>query len=461
VRERSRFLSPKAEFLAQIALSRTTSANWNGNVDAQQEPNWYIDWLRGNDANAGTTPDTPVQTIMGGVVPRWGTNAPAFFKSSALSTVRLNILSTPPGGEDVWLEPIKFGGVNLGILATKNVLATTTIAALTPKSYTVPANSGTLLAITVSSGVAAMVAANKPLRGVFVRNLSKSQSLAQVAGISGNVLTMSQPLNPPNWPAVFYDFPIENDSWAPGDTIVVEAALDMNLKLNSRGGDALPAFGGGGTFVQGINVPRIATDSEAGSFTFIDFSEDFFGQYVECSFQPAGIMGTNAYAINCSSPSIWSVAGIQSGLFGGKWQYLEMKGSDVYMDCDIIADWEMSGVPTFVGRNYMPSGGVCISRANFLESISTPYPILWGPGTIQTDACGALLLSPFAGVPGNSWEACLLNGGLQIEASPNGTTFGGTPGATLVTPANLDAAPGKMLYNPYTGARFAIAYNGD
>src|SRR5271169_2286487 len=61
-------------------------------------PNWYVNWLTGNDANDGLTPATAVKTIADGIVfSKWRTNEPQL----RVGITRIHVLAAEPVGAEL------------------------------------------------------------------------------------------------------------------------------------------------------------------------------------------------------------------------------------------------------------------------------------------------------------------------------------------------------------------------
>jgi hypothetical protein len=110
----------------------TNNAVWTAGLNSVSNPSWLVpDWyvapISGSDSNDGMTVTTPVQTIMGGIVSRWGTRSPILAQTTTIHLLEPETL----GQESVVLSPVIVNGASFVILGTNIVVGTTTISAIT------------------------------------------------------------------------------------------------------------------------------------------------------------------------------------------------------------------------------------------------------------------------------------------------------------------------------------------
>lgn len=438
-------------------MSIQGSTGPTGTSSVSPNPSWLIsDWyvapITGSDSNDGLSPLTPVKTIMGGIVSRWGTISPILNQNTIIHLLEPETI----GQEAVVLSPIIINGVSFSIIGTTIVLLTTTISSLiTPLNPTL----GTNLTFTVPS-VAGLS------NGNLIYNITRG-SYAVVDDIVGFVITATQPFDQAGLTTVSANPSLIMDNgWATGDSIQFEESPLLNLKIiNPQGGDAfnpvcwlqnifIPSIGGVG-YSQITPVPQacsfIMSNCRLDAFVILNSQLIYFlGQFQNTWLNGGCYLGPFSTIMGGSS----NKAGVNYyGFFGGNADGNSMLHGAATA-CPIVSAGARFGQVNLIGSPLFINAGATLQ---IFGSYIGP-PRVWGTAQIRVTQNNAAVVN--AGLGSSvTWVSCLdLPNGLTINGSSVAYSFNtGTatfnPVPISITPANLDNFVG--LQNPLTGSCFA------
>lgn len=417
---------------------------------------WDFDPAGGNDEASGA-PGSPVQTFAE-IVRRLGTPRPTLPYGQSFAVRQVS--PQPAGVDPIIFEPFLPGGGNLSYVGTLAAVGAPFAAgAVTPK---VRAAGASPLQVAGFPGAAAAP--------MLVENVTRG-SFSAIDAIAGGVATLCQPWKTPGLTTI--QFPIqagavvyiEDDTWAPGDSLQLWQAPNANLKLwQARGADAVVGGAKAVTWLQNVHVPD-PSGTIGQSLLLIGGEQNHVVSC--CSFEPfmisdiytsgIGIDGTSAQVfINC----VFAGGGqFRSKSVAGGSSNSALRNYTNFNDGSIIdGDIILHGATNVKGR-YSDLGCALIAQG----------------GTMQVDKGAVLILQPEF-LPGG----CCLYGATFAVNGPNSavgrsgtyvndlkvttiTMDGLTTGSARVgsawtdgialTSANLDAFGG--LQNTSTGSRFA------
>ncbi|CAH6419731.1 Hypothetical protein HVR_LOCUS808, partial [uncultured virus] len=421
-------------------------------------PDWYVAPITGSDSSDGTTPGTAVQTIMGGIVSRWGTSSPILTQTTIIHLLEPETLSQ----EDVVLSPIITEGANFVIVGTNVVLGSSTIlAVITPLDPI----AGTNLTFTLTAVVPGIAPGN------LIFNTTRG-SYAVVDATAAGVITATQPFDQVGLTTVSSaPFLIPDNGWAAGDNLQFEESPLINLKvINPQGGDATAVFGQSPVCwlenlyipsLGGIGFSELTPVPQACSFVMSNCRLDVFvildAQliYVVGQFQNTWLNGGSylgPFAVIMGGASNTSGANYY-GFFGGN-----ADGNAILhgagLPCPIVSPGARFGLVQIVGSPLIINKGATLEL--FLPFPGVPR--LWGNAQLHVNQNNAAVVNAGLGAS-ITWTQCLdLPGGLFLNGSSSGFAFNtGTatfnPVQVLITPVNLDLNVG--LQNPLTGSRYA------
>jgi hypothetical protein len=421
--------------LAEEALQRSFLATssppgsplWN-------QPEWYVDPIGGSDGNTGATSGSPVKTVNGGIIAKWGTSSPA------ISIPMVKILFMNPqafGVESIWLSPI-------------NVQSGTTIGFITIEPYSTAGTPFTLNVVTVKNRAArTLLTASAPpgaSGGLTVFNLTRGSS-AMITIVSEGVMTMCQPLI-----SEFGLFFEEDDTWATGDSCELFAPPLVNLT----------GAWGDGVYVTNMHVPDPTGTPGAG---FISVKSSVFQQCRLDSYHYQRGYGSSSDYVGCWSNPLISAQSEASIEMAGECSWYGGYNPNGFAFTALSAafslgqDAILGGVTTVTGAqnstfiNYvylLPDSALFIGEGGINELDG----ILWGPGAFGVQTGGMVWIPD-----GNTWvDSLLQTGGTTIDGLATGSYYDASTGTwtgnVSVTPANLDANGGLM--NPMTGSRLVV-----
>jgi hypothetical protein len=405
--------------LAEDAVQRSSSVTssvefpnplWN-------QPNWYVDWVGGNDSNSGADPAHPVKTFMGGIVAKWETVSPLI----TVPVVIYVMSSQPTDAESITLLPVLSGSDLDGISSVEGELSiqpyaetgtSFVLAGVVPKNRA----TGQLLQATAPAGAAP---------GKLIVNTTRGSKVIIQSVVAG-VVTLLTPYNETTFST--------DDTWANGDDCVLVTMYTINA------------------VVVGFSLIYDLTMLDASGTPGTTYICPEVCAFYNCWIQPNVFMGLGF--ANCAY-------------------------SGVYMDPATGAA-EIRGECTLVG-GYFPAGVLCTDNSIELDvtgdTLLGPCTILgvgeifdvylldtvtvdqgaryeldgsaWGPGALGVTRGGSL------NVPnGGTWVASYLAvGPLTIDGLNQATRYAAgvwTDGIAITTAA-LDAD--GCLQNPVSGSR--------
>lgn len=407
---------------------------------------WYVDWVNGDDANAGTSPATAVKTVMGGVVSKWGTIAPILRQSTTLHI----LTSQPLGAEGIILAPSIAGDFNFNIVGTPVEVANVLLATVTPKDR------ATNQPLEVSSAGQAI--------GTLRHNLSHgpfggSYAWKRDTDPVGPKDVMSQPLGAPR-PGIdpFIPPPAEVDTWAPGDIVTSRTELPtLNLiALDVLAGAVNSTNINGGVWLQFIHI----FDQSGLNGDFSGFTPIVTGAYLTisaCVIEPYLVVGhpptfTNIQNCWLSSGGELYDAGMQAGVVASTaLAFIIGQNSSVDGDAVIMTGAQANASTSTLGFVEIDAVGLLTVQAapTFLAPAGYGGQALWGGGIVMVANGGGLFL-----VSGGTWAASLF-ATASLDNSGSGTTYaaGAFTDGIAVTPALLDA--NDAIFNVNTGSRYA------
>lgn len=444
---------------------------WVTPQSSWSQTDWYIDPVNGKDTNSGADAAHPVQTVMGGIVSKWGTPSPTLAQ-----TTTFHLLGTQTAGqEDIVLAPTLVGANNFIILGTLTAVG----AAFSPAAVTAkaPGSPGVLLQISVPAGTTP---------GMLIHNTTKD-SWAFVDSVSAGVATMAQPFATAGLTSVNAGPTlVEDNTWATGDSYQRYSLPTLNLKvLSPQGGDTTTSFSTPCAWVQNVYIPDPAGTPSCSQLTPVPvgcgcvFSNCWIDQYLTLTSETVGASG--CFILNCRLNGGGAFKG------GGQLENVQMMGGILGSTAASLAVIQLHGHTALSGDTIVhtpaASGGnptlaffgppnyvACYFDANVLAMAryggviviqdvpglgpGVGHPVLWGAGTLDTEGPNAAIKLE----TGDSWANSLKMGTLHLDGAATGNKFvPGAPGvftnAIPLTTANLDTNSG--LSNPLTGCRYS------
>lgn len=416
-------------------------------------PNWYVAPITGSNSNDGATPATAVQTIMGGIVARWGTSSPILTQTTTIHLLEPETLSQ----EDVVLSPIIVEGANFAIIGSNVTLGSSTILAIiTPLDPIV----GTNLIFTLTSVVLGIAPGN------LIFNTTRG-SYAIIDAISLGVITATQPFDQVGLTNVSASPSLTSDNgWTAGDTLQFQISPLINLKvMNPQGGDSTAVFGESpvcwleNLFIPslgGIGFSEFTPFPQACSFVMSNCRLDVFvildaqliyvvGQFQNTWLNGGSYLGPFAVIMGGAS----NTSGVNYyGFFGGNADGNAILHGSA-LPCPIVSPGASFGLVQIVGSPLF------INKGATLELFSLTFiPRLWGSAALHVNQDNAAIVNAGIG-PYYSWVQCLGLSNLFLNGFNTGYGFsaGAFTGPFAITPANLDTNIG--LQNPLTGSRYA------
>lgn len=432
-----------------------------GTPGALLQAQWYVDPINGVETNAGTI-TAPVKTVMGGIVPKWGTNEPVFPPSVPL--VQINFLNDETLGQEVIvLRPTMTAiAAIFAIVGQFTQIGTGSLGVTTPKNRAAGQRLTTLL--NVATGV-------PPVAGQFVRNTTAGK-LSRAPLFSGGIGVMCQPFVPapaaaPNAPLA----PVEVDTWAAGDTVVYERPTKINLgEITATFTGNFNAAGSAQAILWILAFECLDLTGAVGNSNCIFQCFGGQGDVRNCIVDPAiisntigglsasGLSYTGSYLASTFGNAFAGATFIRGGGNAGSAQ---CAGQIAFNDDTIIGseiDASGSGDAINLGNVYVTAslkpgaGGVNGSQVTFVND-DTGSAALYGPATVQMRAGSSMSHAP-GGLGPATFVACLLNSGaITIDSSATASQYvaGVWTAGIAITPANLDLHGG--LLNPVTGTR--------
>jgi hypothetical protein len=413
---------------------------------------WYVNPVTGLDSNAGTGM-SPVKTIMGGIVAKWGTTQPVLQQTTTIHLLASQTLEQ----EVVLLQPFIAGaGNNFVILGTLTAVGGAFPAgAVTAK---VRGSPGTLLQV---AGMPVSATA-----GMLVYNATKD-SWATIDSLSGGVATMTQPLSTAALLTITAEpnlLGAEVDTWAPGDSLQLYTQPVLNLKaILPVGGDADAAFDSPVVWLQNLYIPDVSgvvgnsttvakpygpgltlSNCRLDTFLELDGSDGTYGTYTLNTWLNGGLSFNMSLMIGGAS----NTAENEYSIF----QNVSTFDGDAILHGAVLA----KGAYSICGFAYCDAIVSPVHGGELLlepASVSATACQLWGPGSTNLEGADSSIQLQ-VGI-GLTWTACLTVSAINIEGTTTGTSYAAgvwTDGRAL-TSANLDLYDG--LQNPRTGNRYS------
>lgn len=414
---------------------------------------WFFDPVHGSDSATGTDSSHPVQTVMGGIVARWGTPYVTLPQTTTITELSAETL----GQEKIILHPTMVGQSGFVIVAPQanmTTVASFTLGTVTSKNRT----TGVLLQ------AAGFSAGGLAVGQLVVNNTHPSRAF--IYALSGGTATLMQPFVTSSSAnaTTFGYFPAEVDTWATGDSVTVLQTSLLNLEqLDVRGSDTNSAGTSGGWFwVQGIEVPDVSGTNGASYWS--TESPDAFGFIVDSKLDPYVVANTTS----ASAGLEWIDDILMGGAVYGTFNYVIGGGSvpasyglaanDIgnSFDGDVICAGGPKGLSnvssyTFLGYVYVV-GNLDLWGHSYIRQEDNLYysgAALWGPGSLHVHDS-----SIYEQVGSVTFASHLLvTGGIYIDEATTATSYssGTFTDGRAITAANLDTYDGLM--NPKTGAR--------
>lgn len=407
------------------------------------QPDWYVSWSTGNDANDGTTPATAVKTVMGGIVIPWGTSSPTLPQNTTIHMLD----SQPLGAENIDLSPTMGGTFYFAIVGTLIAIGTPTVfgtGSVTSKNR----STGQALAV---SGLSTSYTP-----GRLVKNQTHPSSAWVRKNVSGTV-TFSQPLTTVGPGDPVFTAGSEVDTWADSDTVQLYDVPTINLtSCVILGGAVNSGLTASALWIQDLHVLDASGGNDTSCFapscdqTYTALSEVWVDPYLLLGGNPSFCNAFNCYMNGGGEMQLTAV--VNGGVFtSNNTGFLFDLGCS--LDQDVAVDgFVEAGDRTSLGLVEISSTGeVFVAGSAYLAPL-TSSSIVWGAGALNPGNGGHLHL-----VSGTF--AAVLLGPLVLRldnTATTGTSYASgvwTDGITL-TPANLDTNAG--LQNPRTGSKFAL-----
>jgi hypothetical protein len=393
------------------------------------QQDWYVDPVGGDNENSGQA-GHPVKTVMGGIVPRWGGQTE---QTRGLRIFFLN--DETPGQEEIYLTASVPVGQTLQVFGNYiDVGAATTLATVTPKNRA----TAQLLVVTLTAPPGGLAV------GQFVHNTTKG-SRAVIYQDAAGTLSMGQPFTAQVLGSV--GAIVEDDTWAPGDTVQVERRLQINLDYLSSISENI--------LLQAFETLRPLAEIDCPVAT--GFALDC-GASSGNSWQHSG--GTEMKYLDFWTDSLFYTRNTYNDygvfLLGGYVEHVLVNGAcNIVLDGDLIvgqAELNFGGI-TYPGQFYVASEVICSELAYIAGDaglLSTA--IIWGPGSwwqfSGTFFClGQLFVNTLLQLGGT-----YLGAGQYSSVSQYDRTTGVWTAGVATTPANLDA--GKGCIEPQSQAAF-------
>jgi len=412
--------------------------------------------ITGNDTNDGLSSGTAVQTIMGGIVSRWGTSSPIL---KFTTTIHL-LASETFQQEEVILSPILTEGANFVIRGEGNpAIKTDTIDAVVSVLDPNAGPPGTNLIFTISTTSAGLSVGN------IVFNTTTS-SYAIIDAILGDNITVTQPLTQAGLTTVSAaPSLVQNNAWAIGDNLVFYDGFYLNLKiLHPQGGDFTSGFDSPVCWLENLYIPSdgaigyssftptpvgcsfVASNCQFDAFVVLQAELIYYaGQFQNCWLNGGFNLGTYAAIMGGAA----NAANVNyCGFFGG------------------IADLNA----ILHGFTPVSSPGARFGQVQVLNDVqvlagavlqifqpNTALPILWGTAYLRVAQANSSVANATLGGT-RPWTTCLRLTNLYMNGITTGYAFDAgtgtyTPPGVGISSANLDFYQG--LYNPRTGCSFS------
>jgi len=435
---------------------------------------WFIDPQNStglaNDLNSGADITHPVLTYNFGVAQKWGTYSPMLRQNTVLTW-----LSSQPAGNG---DPVIFTPIMVGVTATITApLGAAQQIFAGALGAVMPKNRATQQLLEADLGFAAPI-------GSLVQNTTagKSSYAWVYLNVAGTVFALTQPLAPAALPVLNAVLPVEVDTWAPGDSIVIFAPIEVNVV------EVCPTVAeyNAPNFTAPVQINHVHLTSANGPFN----SEVFLGSDVftsECSIDPLlndtsgatdEVFGYwNAFV---STGAITKSVGALGSVFWGGALLAADDGAVVTweFDFDAILDAGPARINieaplTYSSNDNNEQGTFYVAGVIRLGGdIGFRNPgsfsgtsLVWGPGSMDVVGAARIYYNPGAG---GATATFTQTGGLQLNSQASATAYDGTTGLWTIlipiTAANLDTPisgggfggtainPGGAAYTNQAGA---------
>ncbi len=409
----------------------TTPPSWT-------QTDWYLDGAAGNDNNPGTI-GSPIKTIMGGLVPRWGTQSPTLAQ-----TVNLHVIAGQSVGlERAIISPRMTGtATNFVVLGSLGFISSFTAGTVTAKSPTNPGNDLQIASIPGS-----------PAAGQLIFNLTR-QSYAFIKSMSGTTAIMEQPFGATGVTTPKYQASLsEDNSWLTGDSLQLNTVPTLNLQeVTPSGGDTDSGLNNGVCWISFVHIPDVSGSTAKGNLTA--YPSGCALAFSMCSIDPtfnfSGVTGPLAgltTTIGCHIVG-WTKFSNNVLIQGGSLLGLLCNISN---GCQVTADTIVESICECTGGTVTWTGVHVDSGAMIwgLGGVLSAQGTIWGAGTVNID-----FNTMFRLASGGTWTNTLKVATIQINGNANASSY--VPGTNTwsstipITTTNLDAW--GTLQNPDTGA---------
>lgn len=406
-------------------------------------PAWFVDPANAtghaSDLNAGTSGTTPLLTFAElfrriGTVPQW--DADVVGAQVAVTQMSDQALNT----DSYLLTPRMLNGVNVVWQAQNPQRGT----AFSPASVTAAVKSSAGTRLKLNGNLPAGTAA-----GDVVINVTKA-SQAMISAVAAGSATCTQPVQTASlaFPGLggLFGFPVEDNTWAAGDTYEIFRPLLSNMQLITQDGGTIAASGNDGAlFIRGF----FFNDTSSGSTQLSLVAE-----------------GGSMWMISCASDLVIA-ANITNGDVGGLQSCFVsapvfLQGGALFAACETSSSCELNGQFNNIGVGSVCARvgiagtdnfvGDCGTTVSFLVSLGGVVDLssahVWGPCIVNVSKGGNLSCE-------TTFGAALTVATLQLDGLLSGSSYAAgvwTDGIAL-TSANLDAHNG--LQNPRTGSRYS------
>lgn len=297
---------------------------------------------------------------------------------------------------------------------------------------------------------------------LFVLNTTRSSGAWINANVAGNTWSLGQPLPSP-WPVPWNATdPPEDDTWANGDSYVVQSYPDVFLPVQAG---TVNDEGSGVAFATYQQHLHNRSSFPFGKTTSPISTELFFVESrVDRLVLLSGLtQGLNAAAtdglINVyGGATTASVAGWKAGIINQQVNGSPLEaGVSMYLEAGVIVKGGpfLTNVVGQFNDVYIDTGVVisCTGACSANTYAGNTAPFIWGPGTVNVNAPGSLFI-----VANTATPTLLTSGGVELDALPTACSQTNAAPSVVncgvtISGANVDAN-GGILLNP-AGASYA------
>lgn len=446
------------------ALPFVTPASW-------KQATWFVDPQNvtglASDSNSGIDATHPVASFNGGVLVKWGTNAPTLAQDTTITWLS----SATADADIIVLRPIMQNAVLVlqGQLTAAQQVRAGALAGVIAKNRA----AAQLLEADLGAAVPA---------GTLVKNTTAGKvSFAFVDLLVGGTLySLSQPLTAAALPVSYGAAPSEVDTWANGDTFVAYEPLHVQIAVLEPTVSSYKVDGGNfPTPVQIYHLVNIESDGTPINGTC------FFGSDVSLIESRFDVFYADRSAADDEAQFFWNCdfeAGAVSSatnvsnalMFGGIFRGAIQSAISWSIDLDAIVDCvnpivpvsivNATAIPTpatssQIGSVYIrnsagaPHGLALSGTWNLAKGPSGVPAVFWGPGALNFIGASRIVYPSAAGAAVAMFlqiaaVPLTLNGQVNVSTYAAGT--GTWTGAIVFSPANLDnpASLNGLAINP-------------